>query len=58
MPRQLPNKLTGFFRGTLQQHAGLAGVSEINLTMNIWMQYITDDNFIKGLQKAYPIIKR
>jgi hypothetical protein len=52
--KQLPNNLTGFFRGTLQQHGGLAGVNEINLTMNIWVQAITDDAFIEGLKRHYP----
>ena len=58
LPRQFPNLLTAFFRGTLQQHAGLAGINEINLTINMWMQYVTDDNFIKALQKDYPQVMR
>ncbi len=54
--KQDPDNLTAFFRGTLQQTAALAGVVEINLTMNIWVQAITDDNFIDGLKKKYPRI--
>jgi len=57
LPRQQPNRLTGFFRGTLQQIAELSGVAEINLSVNIWIQYITDDNFIKGLHKQYPNVR-
>ena len=51
---QVPNRLTGFFRGSLQQHGDLAGVSDVTLTLNIWMQAITDDNFIKALKCKYP----
>ena len=56
LAKQEPNEMTGFFRGTLQQHAGLAGIAEINLTMNIWVQQITNDNFIEALKKNYPNI--
>lgn len=54
MPKQLPNRMSAFFRGTLQQTAALAGVSEINLTMNVWAQSITDDAFIAALRLKYP----
>jgi hypothetical protein len=55
---QTPNRLTGFFRGSLQQHGGIAGVSEITMTINVWIQSITDDNFIKALKSRYPNIGR
>jgi len=54
IPKQDPNELTAFFRGTLQQHAGLAGVTEINLTMDLWVQQVTSNNFIEALRKNYP----
>jgi len=54
LTKQAPNELTAFFRGTLQQHGGLAGVTEINLTMDVWVQQLTNDNFIEGLKKNYP----
>jgi len=57
-PKLSPNTLTGFFRGTLQQHAGLAGVTEINLNIEMIVQQITDDAFIHGLDQPYPYIKR
>lgn len=53
-PKQFPNILSGFFRGTLQQTGALAGVNEINLTMNMWVQAITDDAFIESVKRAYP----
>lgn len=56
LTKQSPNELTAFYRGTLQQHAGLAGVTEINLSMDIWVQQITNDNFIEALKKNYPDI--
>ena len=56
MTKQDPDYLTAFFRGTLQQTAALAGIIEINLTMNVWVQAITDDNFIHGLRLKYPKI--
>jgi len=56
LSKQNPNELTGFFRGTLQQNAALAGVQEINLTMDIWVQQITNDNFIEAIRKNYPNI--
>ena len=54
LAKQLPNALSGFFRGTLQQTAALAGVAEITLTMNMWVQAITDDSFIAALRRNYP----
>lgn len=57
-PKQLPNAFTGFFRGTLQQTAALAGVGEINLTVQMWVQLISDDNFIAGIRKEYPRVLR
>lgn len=57
LPKQLPNTLSGFFRGTLQQHGGLAGVTEINLTMNMWVQAISDDNFVEAMKQKYPDLR-
>jgi len=57
-PKQFPNRFTGFFRGTLQQTAALAGITEVNLTVQMWVQEITDDNFIAGVRKKYPRILR
>lgn len=56
LAKQLPNRVSGFFEGTLQQTANLAGILEINLTMNIWVQSITDDDFINALRTRYPVI--
>lgn len=56
LAKQLPNRISGFFEGTLQQTANLAGINEINLTMNIWVQSITDDDFINALKTRYPAI--
>jgi len=53
-PKQLPNAITAFFQGTLQQHAGLAGVTEINLIMTMFAQQITDDSYISEFKKGYP----
>jgi hypothetical protein len=53
-----PNRLSAFFRGTLNQTANLAGINEINLTMEVWVQEVTDDNFIDGLKLKYPRIAR
>ena len=52
-PKQTPNRLNAFFRGTLQQHAGLAGVGEINLTFTYYAQQITDDKYIAEFKKGY-----
>ena len=49
-----PNKVNGFFRGTLQQHAGIAGVTAINLTITMFAQEINDQNFALALKKGYP----
>lgn len=54
LPKQFPNRMSAFFRGTLQQTGNLAGVTEINLTINLWVQQISDDTFINGLKKKYP----
>ncbi len=56
LPKQFPNNISAFFRGTLKQTGALAGVTEINLTMNIWVQQITDIAFIDGLRQAFPRI--
>ena len=58
LPKQIPNRLTGFFTGTLQQTAALAGYAGINFTLQMWAQVITDDNFIAGLKRDYPRIIR
>lgn len=57
MPKQTPNALTAAIQGTLQQHAGLAGIIEVNLTAEIYCQEISDDEFIKALLKKYPGIR-
>ncbi len=53
-PKQTPNTLTAFFRGTLLQTAALATVGNINLTFTFYAQQITDDNFIQEFKKGYP----
>lgn len=53
-PKVTPNRLSAFFRGTLQQTAALAGISEITLNIQIFCQEITDDNFIQAVKKGYP----
>lgn len=50
------NRLSGFFRGTLQQHANLAGISAITLNMVVYIQEIIDGNFINALKLKYPQI--
>ena len=55
MPKYTPNQLLGSVQGTLQQHAGLAGVNEINITMELYCQEIVDDNFIKEFTQRYPL---
>lgn len=56
-PKQEPNTLSAFFRGTLQQTAALAGIGEINLTMNVFVQYIQQDVFVELIKKGYPQIE-
>ena len=56
LAKQDPNELTAFFRGTLQQTAALAGTNEINLTMDVWVQQITNDNFIEAIKRNFPNI--
>jgi hypothetical protein len=57
-PRVLPNDLKGNITGTLQQTANLAGVNEINATVELFFQEITDDNFIAHFRKRYPEVVR
>lgn len=54
-PKQTPNKLNAFFRGKLQQHAGLAGIPAINLTFTFYATQITDDNYIQAFKEGYPV---
>ena len=53
-PKQLPNKFTGFIDGKLQQTAALAGVDAVNITIQMFGQSISDDNFIAALKRDYP----
>lgn len=53
-PKQLPNLFTGFIKGTLQQTAALAGKASVNITIQMFGQSISDDNFIKALNRNYP----
>lgn len=54
MPKFTPNNLLGAIQGTIQQHGGLAGVAEINITVELYCQEIVDDAFIAALLKKYP----
>lgn len=56
MPKFTPNNLLASIQGTLQQHAALAGVNEINITVELFCQEIVDDNFIAGIVKEFPAI--
>ncbi len=58
LPKVFPNRISGFFRGTLEQTANLAGITDITLTMQIWVQFVDDDNFVQSLKLPYPRIKR
>lgn len=53
-PKQTPNVLTGFFRGTLQQTVDLAGITAINLTFQFYAQQITDEDYIAEVKRGYP----
>lgn len=53
-PKQTPNTLNAFFRGTLQQTAALAGVQSINMTFTFYAQQIVDDNYIQAFKQGYP----
>lgn len=53
-PKQTPNTLNAFFRGTLQQTAALAGVQFVNLTFTFFAQQIIDDSFIQQFKQGYP----
>jgi len=58
MPKILPNVLKGNIFGTLQQTAALAGINVINATIEVYIQEITDDNFIRAVTKDYPFVMR
>jgi len=58
MPKILPNILKGNIFGTLQQTAALAGINVVNATVEVYIQEITDDAFIKAVTKNYPDIRR
>jgi hypothetical protein len=55
-PKKLPNRLTAFFRGTLQQTGALAGITDINLNIDIYAQEIIDDNFVAAIKAGYPAL--
>jgi hypothetical protein len=57
LPRFTPNSLLGAIEGTIQQTAALAGISKINLTVEIYCQEIVDDGFIAAIQRKYPVIQ-
>lgn len=52
-PRRKKDQLNAFFRGTLQQTAALAGISQINLTFTIYANEINDNEYIKTFKKGY-----
>lgn len=53
-PKQLPNVISGFFRGALQQTGALAGINTITLTAEFYAQVIESRNFINALKNEYP----
>lgn len=53
-PKISDNAFRGFFRGSLQQTAALAGLNEINFTINFYAQEIVDDNYIHTFKQNYP----
>lgn len=57
MPKFTPNDILASINGTLQQHAGLAGIVEINITVELFCQEIVDDAFIEAVTRKYPQIK-
>lgn len=57
IPNQKKNRFTAFFKGTLRQTAALTGFNEVNLTMQIWVQYIDNVNFIQALKQNFQKIK-
>jgi len=52
-----PNNLLASVQGTLQQHAGLAGIAEVNITVELYCQEIVDDDFIKAIKRKYPALQ-
>lgn len=57
MPKATPNTIDAAIQGTLQQHAGLAGIAQINLTVEVYCQEIVDDAFIAAVTKKYPQVQ-
>lgn len=57
MPKFTPNFLLAAIEGTLQQHAGLAGFNEVNISVELFCQEIIDDNFIANITREYPALK-
>jgi len=56
-PKVTPNTIQAAIEGTLQQHGGLAGIGQINLTAEVYCQEIVDDNFVSAVTKKYPAIE-
>lgn len=56
-PKVTPNTIQAAIQGTLQQHGGLAGIGQVNLTVEIYCQEIVDDNFVSAITKKYPAIE-
>jgi len=56
-PKVTPNTIQAAIEGTLQQHAGLAGIGQVNLTVEIYCQEIVDDSFIAAITRKYPAIE-
>jgi len=55
-PRREDDQYNAFFRGTLQQTAALAGITNINLLITIYADEINDNKFISQFKKQYPLI--
>ena len=53
-PNKAVNRLRGNIQGVLTQTAALAGVLTITATIEMYVQEITDREFIKELMKNYP----
>lgn len=53
-PRIKKDQLNAFFRGTLQQTAALAGITEINLSFKIYANEINDNRYIATFKRGYP----
>lgn len=53
-PTKIPVVMSAYIEGVLQQTAALAGITEINMSVDIYAQSIEDKNFIRAFKAQYP----